>query len=462
MRIIVVGAGRIGYNLCKSLAEENHEIYLIERNEILVEKTDEKLDVKVVCGSGTDPETLKKVNISEADLMIAVTRSDEINLVVCSLASFFGCRRQIARVRNISLSKEIAVSGYSHFNLDAIINPEHLASQAIEKTIAAPGAREVGDFANGRILLRAFDIPENSPLCGIKIQNLREEDFPWPFLIIAISRKGEVIIPSGETSIEAADRIYVLLPFESLGEFLSFVDPEIKRPSKVIIYGATDTGEQLANALSTHIKDIILLEESPIKAEAVAERLESVRVLNGSASELDILAESGIEATDIFVAASDDDDTNLISAVLAKKMGAKTTIIITQHTDYTSMIDALGIDVAINPQMLAVEQILSFVRGESISAVTKLMEGNAEALELIAEKGSIVTKAPIKNIKFPENSIVGAVCRDDEVVLANGDTQIKENEKVIVFCQHTAVKKLQTLFTRKQSILPELFNKKTE
>ncbi len=450
MKIVIVGAGIIGRNLAKSLSEENHEVYVIEPDEDTAQKISDKLDVKVVVGNGADPDTLKRASIAGADLVVAVTTSDEINFVVCSLSAAFGAKRQIARVRKKSLGKVLEDVGYEYFYINETINPEHVASQAIIKTIETPGAREVTDFADGRILLRSFDIPETSPLCGLKIKELRAEDFPWPFVVVAILRNQNVVIPKGETDILKRDRIYALLPSQSLGEFLTFVNPNIRKPKKIVIYGATIIGEQVAQILADNTRDIILVEEDKSLAQEVADRVKSVTVINGSAAEADILSECGIEATDVFIAATNNDHSNLISAVLSKKMGAKTTIITTQQPDYMTIVDALSIDVIINPRFLAVDQILRLVRGKGISSVTKLMECACEALELVPEKGSAATTGAIKSINFPKNSIVGAVCRGNEIILANGDTQINEGEQVIVFCQETAVKKIQTLFTRKK------------
>ncbi len=447
MKIVIVGAGRIGINLSKSLAQENNEVYLIEKNEQVARKIADKLDVKVIVGNGADPDTLQKAYVNQAELVLAVTTSDETNLVVCSLAAMFGAKRRIARVRNISLSTTLAESGYKQFGINEIINPELVAAQAIIKIVEAPGASEVSDFADGKILLRAFDIPKESPLCGLKIEEVRDEDFPWPFLIVSIIRNNRVIIPKGDVAIEPLDRIYTLLPKASLGEFLTFVNPEVKMPKKIIIYGATITGRYVALGLSSKIKDITILEENRDLAKKVAGEIESARIINGSASEGDILTECGIEAADVFIATSDNDHSNLISSVLAKKMGAKTTIITTQQSDYISIVNTLDIDAVINPHYIAAEQILHLARGKGISSVTKLVESETEVLEFIPEKNAPVTKSPIKNIKFPKNSIIGAVCKAGEVILATGDTQINEGETVIVFCQETAVKKLQELFT---------------
>ncbi|MCK5214419.1 MAG: Trk system potassium transporter TrkA [Candidatus Omnitrophica bacterium] len=451
MRIIIVGAGIIGSNLAKFLTDENHEVYIIETDPETARKVDEKLDAKVIVGNGADPEALKKAGIEQADLVIAVTTSDETNLVVGVLAESFGAKRRIARVRSVSLSNVLDEVGYAKFHLDELINPEELASQTIIKTIETPGASEVADFAEGKILLRAFDIPEASHLCGLRVEEVRDEDFPWPFIIVAIKRNGSVLIPKGDTFVEAEDRIYVLLPHQSLGEFLTFVNPESRMPKKVVIYGATHMGQRVAKALSEKISDVILLEENPLIAEKAAGALESIRVINGTAAEKDILVECGIEAADAFIATSGNDHSNLVSAVLAKKMGAKRTAIITQHPDYMSIVDALKIDALINPRLLAMQQILRLVRGKGIQSVTKMMDCDAEALEFIPEPGAPITKSPIKNINFPKNSIVGAVSREDGVILVDGETEIKAGERVIVFCQESAVKKLQSLFIHKKA-----------
>jgi len=259
-----------------------------------------------------------------------------------------------------------------------------------------------------------------------------------------------VLVPKGDVALQVNDRIYVLLPAPSLGEFLTFVNPEAKLARKIVIYGASITGTHVAKDLAGKVSDILLIEENEELAREVAGDLGGVRIINGSPSEKDILTECGIEATDVFIAASRNDHENLVSSMLAKKMGAKTTIITTQQQDYMPIVNALDIDAVINPHYLAVEQIVRLVRGKGISAVTKLLEGRTEAVEFIPEEGAPVTKGPLKSIKFPKNSIIGAVYSGEEVILASGDVQIKAGERVIAFCHETAVKKLQSLFTHKK------------
>jgi trk system potassium uptake protein TrkA len=449
-KLIVCGAGVIGTNLAKYLAEEGHEVTLIEHKPGVAARATEKLDVQVTVGSAFEPQVLKDAGIARADMVIAVTNSDVANLVICSLSAAFGAKKMIARVRDMALSEMVEHHGRDHFHVDEIINPDEVAAQTIVKIMEAPGSREVADFAGGRILLRSFEVPRESPLVGERLGDLRESDFPWPFVMVAINRDGKVNIPRGNDVLEAHDRIYVLLPKPSLAEFLTFVYPSVRLPKKVIIYGATNTGTSLAKSLADKVPDVVLLEENRTRAEKVAGELRDVRVINGLASEADILRECGVEAADAYIAVSASDHHNLISAVLAKQMGAKTTVITTHQPDYTPIVTGLGIDAFINPRLLATDQIMRLVRGERISHVATLPECKAEVLELIAEPDSPITKKPLKDIKFPKNSIVGAIHRGDEVVLASGDSHVHAGEPVVVFGHEDVVPQLEKLFTRRK------------
>lgn len=448
MLIVIVGAGVIGSNLAQELSQE-HEVYLLEADKERADKVGEKLDVKVIVGNGADPSKLTKAPIHQADMVIAVTASDETNVVVCSLASAYGAKFKVARVRNASLARALTKYKGKTFDIDVVISPENLAAEAIVKSLKTPGAREVADFADGQILFRVFDIEEDSPLCGTSLVSLKEEDFPWPFLIVAAMRQGEVVFAKGDTTLQKGDRIYVLLPQASAAEFLTFVHPEVRECKKVVISGASKIGERVAAILSEKMSNVVLIEHTYSKAEDVAAELKDVRVIHGSASESDILRECGVEAADVFIAVSRVDEENLVSAMLAKKMGAKTTIITTDAPDYMSIVDAMDIDAVFNARFLAVDQILKYVRGQTFHAISTFAEGDAEALELIPEEGSPITMLTLKEVKFPVDSIVGAVFRKNEVILASGDLQIQAGEKVIVFCRDSVVKKLQKLFVKK-------------
>ena len=450
MKLIICGAGVIGSNLAKYLAEEGHEVNLVEQKKGVAERAMEKLDVRVIVGSASDPQVLEEAEVAQADMVIAVTNTDLSNLAICSLAAAYGAKKRIARVRDAALNDVIERFGRAHFYVDEIINPDEVAAQAIIKMMEAPGSREVADFADEQILLRSFDIPDDSPLCNVKLGDLRDKDFPWPFLMVAINRGGSVIIPGGGDTVLSGDRIYVLLPRPSLAEFLTFIHPGVKLPRKVIIFGATSTGVSLAKGLAHRVSEVVLLEENRPKAEKVAGQLNSVRVTHGLASEGDILRECGIEAADAFIAVSASDHQNLISAVLAKRMGAKTTVITTHQPDYTSIVGGLGIDAFINPRLLAIDQILRLVRGDRVSHVASLPECKSEVLELIPEPDSPVTKKPIRDLKLPKHSIIGAIHRGSEVILASGSTVVGEGESVVVFCQEDAVTQVQKLFTRKK------------
>jgi trk system potassium uptake protein TrkA len=451
MKLIVCGAGVIGSNLAKYLSDEGHEVTLIEQKENVASRAKEKVDAYVIVGSAFNPEILEEAGVAHSDMVIAVTNTDVINLSICSLAASYGAKKRIARVRDMALSRIVEKHGYAHFYVDEIINPDEVAAQTIVRIMEAPGSREVADFADGKILLRSFDILSDSPLVGESLGNLREFDFPWPFLMVAINRRGKVLIPRGDDVVENGDRVYVLLPRPSLAEFLTFVHPSVRLPRKVIIYGATSTGTSLARSLTLKIKDVVLLEENRSRAEKVAGEVADVRVIHGLPSEADILRECGVEAADAYIAVSASDHHNLISAVLAKQMGAKTTVIIAHQPEYTAIVEGLGVDALINPRLLATDQILRLIHGSRISHVASLPECRSQVLEFAPAPGSPVTKKPIKDLKFPKNAIIGAIERGDEVILAVGNTQVNAGDSVVVFSQEDAVPKLDKLFTVKGS-----------
>jgi len=446
MKVIIVGGGVIGTNLAQTLSHEGHEVFLIEQNPAIAGHIDDKLDSKVIIGLGTNPEVLKAADIENADLVISVTASDETNLVISSLAAFYGAKKRIARVRDISLIKAIKKFGSSRFYVDEIINPEDVAARSIVRAIESPGAYEVADFAHGSIYFRSFNISDKSPLCNLKLDELSHQYFPWPFLIAAIKRDRSVIIPKGNTVLLANDRIYCLLLPTSAAEFLTFIDPDIQKVRRVIIYGASYIGYHVAKKISGKVKEVVMIEDDPLRAEKIAGDLPDVLVISGSSSDAAILKEAGIENADIFIALSDDDHSNLIGAVLAKKLGAKLTIITTKHPDYMSIMDNLAIDVVINPRYLATDQITRWVRGEGITAMTKLIEIDAEVLELIPENNSPITRAPLKDLELPKETLVGAVYRNNEAILAMGNLHLQPGETTIVFCRRKNERKLRKMF----------------
>jgi len=453
LKLIICGAGVIGSNLARSLAEEGHDVTLIEQKDSVADRAREKVDARVLVGSAFDPAILESAGAAGADMVIAVTNSDVINLSICSLASAYGAKRKIARVRDMALTGIVEKFGRAHFHVDEIINPDEFAAQTIIKVVEAPGSREVADFSEGRILLRSFDIPTNSPLVGVTLGTLGDLDLPWPFLVVAIHRGEEdVIIPRGENTVESGDRLYVLLPKTSLAEFLTYIHPSVRLPRKVIVYGATGTGMSLVRGLALMVKEVVFLEENRVRAEKAAGELSGIRVIHGMPSDADILRECGVEATDIYIAVSANDHHNLISAVLAKQMGAKGTVIVAHQPEYASIVGGLGIDSFINPRLLATDQILRMIHGSSVCQLASLPECQSQVLEFIPAPGSPITLAPLREVKFPRNAIVGAVNRNSEVILAKGNTQVQPGDSVVVFCKDEALRKLEKLFAGKHTL----------
>jgi len=451
MKIIIIGAGSIGTNIARQLEKENHEVYIVESDRDLALRVNEKIDAKVIIGNSTDPNVLRNAGIEKADIIVAVTHSDEVNLIVCSLADAMSGALKIARIRNTSLVKLIEQKGYDFFHIDEIITPEKISSEILANIIEDYGAKDAIDFADGKILLRAFNIQKTSPICCQEINAVKKKEKDLKFLIVAIKRKGNVFFPRGDTKIEENDRIYALFPSDQKIKFLNMINPDFYIPKKLIIFGASTITKMLIEKIRDFIEEIVVIEPDEKKAEKISEETESLLVINGIATDAEILNEAGIKTADFFIAASQDEHSNLVSAVLAKKLGAKSTAIISYQSDLKVIIDTMGIDILINPRILAAYYILRFVRGTKIRHIAKLANIGIEAIELIPEKNSPITKKEIKDIKFPKDSIAGAYVRNGKSFLVDGNVKINEGEPVIVFCSDKSSQSLIELFSVKKN-----------
>ena len=452
MKIVIIGAGATGTNIARQLEKENHEVYIVESNRSIAEKVNEKIDAKIIIGNSTDPEILKEAGIEEADLLVAVTFSDEMNLTVCALADVMGRAKKIARIRNPSLAEIIEKKGHNYFHLDEIINPEKISAEMLSKIILDSGAKEAIDFAEGKVLLRAVDILEKDKFCCRKLKDLRKENRDLEFLFVAIKRNEELIIPHGDTEIKEKDRVYILMSSQSKDEFFKRFFSEEKDIEKIVIFGASAITENLILNIGKKIKNIVVIEPNERKAKKLSEKYDSVFVVNGMASDPEILKECGVKSADMFISASLDEHSNLVSAMLAKKMDVTLTAIVTYQSDYYPIVEAMGIDVVIYPRILAAYNILKYVRGDKIRHVAKLVNFDMEVVEITAEEKSPITKSAIKDIKFPNNIIMGAVIKDGRAHIINGDTVIKPEESVVVFCKGNSGDSLKKLFSRKKTL----------
>lgn len=449
MKVLIVGAGAVGFNIARQLSKEGHDISLVDKDPELVQRITEKLDVFVVAGDASLPSVLESAGIIDAQMVLAVTTSDEVNIVVCILANQYNCKIKIARIRNSEFTYKDALLKPSGFCVDHMINPDQIIVDSIIKILETPGATFAVDFPVGDVLLRGFRVPNDAPIAGKKFSELEGIEYTDSFLIVCIQRGDEMIIPNMHTEILPDDDIFVLVSRMGLPYFLPMVNRRAGEVRKVIIYRTSRTGFQLAKRLEGSSIDVTLIEPEKDKAEIAAAELEDTIVLHGDATEIDLLKEADIGNTNFFIALSDDEETNLLTSLLAKKYGAKKSIVLTNEPALVPIINQINVDVVVNPRLVTASAILQHVRRGQILSITKLGDSDAEAIELIVEEGSEIAKKQLDKIRFPKGSILGAIVRNGTMLLPKGIPSINPGESVIVFTLPDAIEKVQALFNVK-------------
>ncbi len=450
MKILIIGAGAVGFNLAKQLSIEGHDISVIEKDQDLVKRIIEKLDVLVVLGSAISPTILEEAGVKDADMVLAVTNSDEINMVVCMLSHSYGAKTKIARIRNPEFNNKQPALHKNGFHIDHLVNPEKITISSILNIIGTPGAIYVADFTEGDILLRGFIVPADAPIAGKKLSELKEIEATDSFLIVAIQRNGEMVIPSGETKLLPHDNIFVLVAKEALPFFLPMVNRRADEVEKVIIFGVNRASLELAKKLEEKKIDVTIIEPDKEKTQQAATVLDKTIILQGSPLDIDLLKESSVDIADFFVALSENEQTNILSSLLAKRFGAKKAVVLTEDPAFVTIINSLGVDIVINPRLITVGSILQHIRRGHTLSVIKFHQSEAEAMELIAEEGSKIVGKPLKEISFPQGSILGAIVREGVMQIPTGSTVINPGERIIVFALPNAIERVQSLFSNKR------------
>ncbi|MCF6159642.1 MAG: Trk system potassium transporter TrkA [wastewater metagenome] len=450
MKILIVGAGAVGFNLAKQLSVEGHDISVIEKDPDLVNRLNEKLDVFVVLGSASSPSTLEKAGIKHSDMVLSVTNSDEINMVVCTLSYSYGVKTRIARIRNPEFTNDKPVLHQNGFHIDHVVNPDKITVNSILDIIETPGAIYVADFTKGDILLRGFDVPADAPIAGKKLSELKEIESTDSFLIVAIQRNEQMVIPTGDTKLQPHDNIFVLIAKEALPYFLPMVNRRADEVEKVVIYGVNNISLELAKELEEHRIDVTLIEPDKEKTQQAATMLDRTIILRGNALDTDTLKEASVDIADFIVALSENEQTNILSSLLAKKLGAKKAIVFTEDPAFVPIINSLGIDIVINPRLITVGSILQHIRRGHTLSVVKFQHSEAEAMEFIVNQDSKITGKPLREIDFPKGSLLGAIVHEGVMHIPTGNTVIHPGENVIVFALPDAIAEVQYLFSDKK------------
>lgn len=437
MKIIILGAGQVGATLAENLAGEENEITLIDLDAERLHELQDKYDLNVVNGHCSHPEVLRQAGAEDADMVIAVTRSDEVNMMACQIAySIFNTPTKIARIRSQQYLMYKEQLFHNHeLPVDHYIAPEQLVIQNIRRLIAYPGALQVLEFAGGKVSLVAVKAYYGGSLVGYALSALKEHMPTVETRVAAIYRKGKAIKPLGTTVIEADDEVF----FVAASKHIRLVMNELQKLEdsykRIMIVGGGNIGAGLARILEREYR-VKLIERDPKRSAYLSERLENTVVFTGDASDQELLSEEKIDQTDVFIAVTNDDEANIMSAMLAKRMGAQKTMVLIQRSAYVDLVQGGEIDIAISPQQATISALLTHVRRADIENVYSLRRGAAEAIEAIAhgdENSSKVVGRAIQELKLPPRTTIGAIVRDNEVLIAHDDTVIQSNDHVILF-----------------------------
>ncbi len=436
MKIIIIGAGQVGSSLAENLAHENHDIVVIDRDAARLSLIQDRLDISTINGFGSYPGILRQAGAKEADMLIAVTDSDEVNMVACQVAySLFQVPKKIARIRSRHYFISQELFGSEHMPIDIFISPEQLVTHAIKELIVYPAALQVLSFANNKVKLVAVRPYPGLPLLGKPLKTLHEHIDGVDFRIAAIYRNNQSIPLDGETCIEIGDEVFFIAASENISTVIASMHRSEAPYQRVMIAGGGHIGFGLAKSLQEDYQ-VKVIERNIERCELIAEHIHDVTVLQGDATEKDLLISENIEDMDVFVAVTNDDEANIMSCMLAKNLGARRVIALVARPSYVDLIEDSGIDLAISPQQITSSGILKYVRAGDVVNVHALRRGAAEAIEAIARGGagaSSVVGLTLAEIKLPRATTIGAIVRQDEVIIPHHDTRLETGDHVVLF-----------------------------
>ncbi len=436
MKILILGAGQVGSSLAEHLTSEANDITLVDHNPELLRNLQDHLDIRTVQGEASYPEVLQRAGAEDADMIIAVTDSDETNMIACQVAyTLFHTPTKIARVRALEYLKQPKLFAQEALPIDVLISPEQLITESIVRLIEHPGALQVLDFADGEVQLVGVRAYYGGPLVGNELRRLREHMPKIDTRVAAIYRRNRAIIPEGHTVIEADDEVFFIAAKKNIRAVMSELR-RVDNPNKrIMIAGGGNIGRRVAQSLESKYQ-VKLIDHNMARTQQLSSDLEKTIVLYGDAADQDLLLEENIESTDVYCALTNDDEANILSSMLAKRLGARKVMTLINRAAYVDLVQSGDIDIAISPQQATIGGLLAHVRRGDVARVHSLRRGAAEAIEAIAhgdKNSSKVVGRKIEDLKLPPGTTIGAVVRGKDVIIAHHDTVIQSEDHVILF-----------------------------
>ena len=450
MKIIILGAGQVGSSVAANLVNEDNDITLVDINPSALQSISERFDLRTITGVASHPSILEKAGAKDAEMILAVTNCDEINMIACQVAyTLFHTPTKIARIREIEYLKNHPLFAQEALPVDVLISPDRLVTEQIQKLIKHPGALQVLDFADGKAQMVVIKASYSGVLEGLSLRELKEKLKDIEYKIAIIYSSGKPVIPNADTIINTDDEIFFVSSQKSMNKLLQQIRIKDKPLKNIMISGGGNIGLRLAESLENEYK-IKLLELDSKKASHAAEKLKNTIVLHGDATDEELLNEENIDGSDVFCALTNYDEVNIISSMLAKRLGARKVMALINRAAYVDLVQSNAIDIAISPQQATIGSLLAHVRKGDVVLVHSLRRGAAEAIEAIAhgnESSSKVVGKRIQDIDLPQGTTIAAIVRGDNVLMAKKKTIIETNDHVILILSNKKhVKKVESLF----------------
>jgi trk system potassium uptake protein TrkA len=448
MKIIIAGAGEVGFHLAKLLSFESQDITLIDTNRESLAHAESNLDIRVVRGDATSISVLRDSRVDETDLVIAVTSSETTNITVCVLAKQLGAKRTIARISNTEFIDKKDEVGFTKFGIDELISPESLAANEIELLLNQSAFNDTYEFEEGALTMIGLSLSRTTAFVGKTVKEVARLFPQLEYVPIAIQRYGTqyTLIPRGDTQFKEGDQVYFITTEQGVEEIYKLTGKVRQEVKNVMILGGSKIGYKTARDLCKNSFNVKLIENNREKAFEIADDIPSCLVINGDGRNVDLLNEESIQDMDAFISVTGNSETNIMSCLVAKSKGVRKAIALVENMDYFQLSHSIGIDTLINKKLLAANNIFRYVRKGEVVAMTKLNNMNAEILEFVVTPTSEVSGKIIKNIDFPRSAVIGGVIRDEVGIIALGDFKIAPGDRIVVCCLPQSIKKVEKLF----------------
>lgn len=449
MKVLIVGAGQVGYFLCERLSQEGHEVTLIDRGQEQLARAQDRLNVLGILGNGASAEALEQAGIKSTEIFIAVTDLDEVNILACLLAREYGVPTRVARVKSIEYTGRGAILSKEKLGIDLLINPEDAVAEEVVKIACRSGAFDVAEFVEGQIQFLGYRIGEESPLCDLSLRELGELRGMYRFVVTAISRGERTIIPRGDDVIQAGDSIFIFAHRKDLPAIqylLKLEEAQQRKHPRAFILGGGRIGLRIASELEKLQFDVRLVERDEERCEKLSAKLRKTMIIHAEGTDIRTLVDEGIDGAEVFIAVTDNDETNILCSLLARQNGARRTLALVTRPEFLSLAPTLGIDACVSPRLAAAAAILKYVRRSEVISVATIEGSNAEVLEIQVKQESGNIGIPLKDLHFPQGAIIGAIVRGQTYEIATGESRLQAGDRVVVFSLPGAQLKVERFF----------------